>query len=151
MLVIRLAQLEDFNQIIELQTRSLKILCSQDYSWEQLESLANDQKHWVGYDETIFIAEYDGRLVGFSSLLNSSPEISGLYVTPELARKGVGTQLLAVVEKAAIKRRERFLKVVSSLTAVPFYEAKGYRLLVPSSLWTSTGVWIPCMKLEKNL
>ena len=78
------------------------------------EQLANDD---------IFVAELGGRVAGFAALVGG--ELDGLFVEPELWRRGIGK---ALVEEAAHKARRRGLSmtVVAGPNARPFYEACGF-------------------------
>lgn len=150
---IRLAESQDLDRIIELQTYSIKTLISGEYNCEQVEALAKDQQQYRGSNETIFLAECNGQLVGFASLLwiDLHPIIGSVYIHPKFVRKGIGRQLVATIENMAIAKNYKILKVTASLTAVPFYQAQGYKIIRKTGFWTYTGVWIPCIKLEKQL
>jgi putative acetyltransferase len=65
-------------------------------------------------------------LVGFGIVVPASGEIAACYVTPGAARRGVGRQLLAALEKAATGAGTFELSVRASINARPFYSARGY-------------------------
>ncbi len=71
----------------------------------------------------VIVAELDGSLAGFAALIGG--ELDGLFVEPELWRKGIG---IALVEEAAHEARRRGLTL--SVTANPgardFYECCGF-------------------------
>lgn len=148
---IRLARLEDLDRVIELQTQSLKILGSANYSPQQIQALVTGQAAWRGRDEVLFLAESAGQLVGFSGLSTQNQQITAVYTHPQFARQGVGTQVLQALETAAIEKRYRSLWVISSLTAVNFYQARGYKLLRKSGFRAEGGEWIDCFVLKKRL
>ena len=148
---IRLARPEDLDRVIELQTQSLKILGSANYSPQQIQALVTGQAAWRGRDEVLFLAESAGQLVGFSGLSTQNQQITAVYTHPQFARQGVGTQVLQALETAAIEKRYHSLWVISSLTAVNFYQARGYKLLRKTGFRAEGGEWIACFVLKKRL
>lgn len=75
-----------------------------------------------------FVAESAGSIVGFGIVVPEAGEIVACYVAPEAARRGVGRQLLAVLELAATSVGTFELAVRASINAKPFYSARGYRV-----------------------
>jgi GNAT superfamily N-acetyltransferase len=71
----------------------------------------------------VFVAELDGRVAGFAALIDG--ELDGLFVEPDLWKRGVGT---ALVEGAANRARNRGLSltVVANSAARAFYEKCGF-------------------------
>ena len=69
------------------------------------------------------VAELDGQVAGFAALLEG--ELDGLFVEPELWRRGIGT---ALIDEAAHQARRRglSLSVTASPTAREFYESCGF-------------------------
>ncbi|MEM4780046.1 MAG: GNAT family N-acetyltransferase, partial [Halalkalicoccus sp.] len=53
-------------------------------------------------------------------------EVTGVYVDPSAARQGIGSTLLADLERYGRERGVRTLALSASLNAVPFYQAHGY-------------------------
>ncbi|KIC41904.1 hypothetical protein RA27_00355 [Ruegeria sp. ANG-R] len=70
------------------------------------------------------VALSDNEVVGTGSLQDY--ELKSLFVTPDLHRRGIGSTLVAELEKAASERGLRELKVSSSLSAIKFYSSLGY-------------------------
>jgi len=86
-------------------------------------------------DNRFVVADADGRVVGFGELVfdpgeylaaSVDAEVRAVYVRPETAGEGVGSALLADLERAARERGIDCLGLWASLNAVPFYEARGY-------------------------
>lgn len=71
----------------------------------------------------VFVAECDGRVAGFAALVGG--ELDGLFVEPDLWRRGIGAKL---VEEAAhvARRRGLSLTVVAGPEGRPFYESCGF-------------------------
>jgi GNAT superfamily N-acetyltransferase len=62
-------------------------------------------------------------------------KIRAIFVHPEFARRGLGSEILALVEAEAVSAGFRRLEMGSTLTGVPLYRLKGYveveRIAVP--------------------
>jgi GNAT superfamily N-acetyltransferase len=149
---IRLAKSEDFPELIDLQTRSLTQLSKPHYSSLESVMIADHQAQARQQaNETRFVAEVQGQIVGFAALLNMQPMIGAIYVDPEWIRQGVGSKLLEAVEAEAKERHIRVLSVMSSLMAVPFYESQGYAVVNSHRFESQLGIWITCKYLRKHL
>ncbi len=71
----------------------------------------------------VIVAEGDGRVVGFAAIVDG--ELDGLFVEPELWRRGIGS---ALVEEATHQARRRgfTLSVNAAPGAREFYERCGF-------------------------
>ena len=76
----------------------------------------------------VMVAELDGRIAGFAVVLSEEgkAELDGLFVEPELWRRGVGTELVEAAVHEARRRGLSLLTVVASPTAKVFYERCGF-------------------------
>lgn len=92
-------------------------------------------------DAAFVVAEVNGRVAGFGDVTGVDPndydvvaeeradatgEVRAVYVHPDFARRGVGSALLAELERRARDRGFETLVLTASLNAVPFYEHRGY-------------------------
>ncbi|PSO51029.1 MAG: hypothetical protein BRC40_04740 [Cyanobacteria bacterium QH_8_48_120] len=151
---VRKAQPDDAEQMHDVHVWSVKMLCTGDYTPEQIETWVgklNPEKRRQRMRETeaiIFVAEKEEKIVGFSSL--SEKKVRAVYVHPGYTRQGVGTILLDAVEREAMAHHIQKLELQASVTAVSFYQARGYKL-VERSHYMLSGVEIPCAYLEKSL
>jgi len=123
---IRLARPEEREELEALQWRA---------------SLANDndRPHLEAHPDAIhlpleqiergevFVAELDGRAVGFSAILmeEGHVELDGLFVEPNLWRGGIGAALVDVAVHEA-RRRGQAMMVVANPAALGFYEKCGF-------------------------
>lgn len=149
---ISLASSEDGEKILELQEHSLRLLASKDYNASQIESLIRGQKSArLKYDEIVFVAYFQSKVVGFAALLVHQPTISAIFVHPDFVHQGIGTRLLKAIENAAIAKKCRTIHVMSSLSAVNFYLKMGYTKTFRSGFWEEGKTWIPCVNLQKQL
>ena len=73
----------------------------------------------------VLVAEIDGQIAGFAAVVGSA--LDGLFVEPELWRRGVGA---ALVEAATHEARKKGLSltVIANSAARGFYEKCGFRL-----------------------
>lgn len=88
-------------------------------------------------------------IVGFSS--SGINEVNAVHVHPHYTQIGVGTLLLNAVETEARAQNMRKLKVSASITAVPFYQARGYQAIERSFHTLRSGVEIKSVSMEKSL
>ena len=106
---IRLAKLDEIEELIELQSLSISTLQSGKYSEQQIQAIVQHQKS-VRYihDEIIFVAESNDRtILGFASLLVKHPQIGGVFVHPQFICQGIGTELVKELEKVALHKKIR--------------------------------------------
>lgn len=150
-LEIRRAESEDIDKVLELQSSSIRLM-SRDYSPIQIEALVKSQASArLAYDEIVFLAFYQDELVGFGCFITKTSYLSGLYVHPKFVRQGIGTQLLEVIERTVLEKGCKFIFIESSLTAVKFYQKKGYQVIRKSGFFSDSSTWIPCINLRKPL
>jgi len=121
-LTIRSARAEEREELEDLQRRAS--LALPDYR-EQLEAnpdaihlppaqIANGQVH---------VAEVNGHLAGFFALVGG--ELDGLFVEPEMWRRGIGSALVDAATHEA-RRKGLALTVIANPTAREFYERCGF-------------------------
>lgn len=156
-ITIRRGNAEDIEQIFQVTIDSIVTLCAKDYSKEQLQSLLEDKtkrfREGIKLGDTIFVAETNSKIIGYSSLLSRT--IGAMFVSPKFTRQGVGKRLLEAIETEAIARKRKDLTAIASLTGVPFYQACGYRILgnysLSLDLHAANKIYIPCMRMKKSL
>lgn len=148
---IRQSQPEDLEKILEIQASSLKTLTS-SYDSRQIESLVRSQgSARLLKNEIAVVAECKNEIIGFASVLIQQSQITGVYVHPHFMRQGIGTRLLEAVEKIALNHGTKVIYVTSSLPAVNFYQARGYKFISKSGFYSENKSWIPCINLKKQL
>jgi len=152
-LYIRPAKSEDRDRILQVQLDAIQTLNAPDYTPKQVEALlGNIREHHqkTRHFDNSFVAEKEGEVIGFASL--GFLQIEALFVDPRFARQKVGTRLIQASENEAKVRSWKVLSVLASLTAKPFYQACGYRLLERTSIpfiFSEKGVIVPCLEMEK--
>ena len=73
----------------------------------------------------VLVAELDGRLAGFAAL--DGGELDGLFVEPDLWRRGVGAMLVEAAVHEARRRGLSLVTVIAEPSAQAFYESCGFR------------------------
>jgi len=101
-------------------------------------------------EELFVVAETASGVVGFGSILSSQEELHAVYVHPAVARRGIGSQILAELERLAIERGVRQLKLSASLNAEAFYRRAGYEVIERGVLRLSPDIEMACVKMKKR-
>lgn len=155
MFTIRKAKQEDKESIWRVHVKAIRETCVSHYSQEVVQI-------WAGrlrpekYEEAIrsnefFVAEENGAVIGFGELDQVVGEIQGLYVSPDVARRGVGRKLLCTLEERARSFGLRSLHLTSSLNAISFYERAGFKPLEKMTKTLSPGVERASVRMFKEL
>ena len=127
--MIRLIKERDLQRVSALIQNTLLVSNLADYDLEIIGNLLNafspDQIRALAEKRRIYILEEDGVLQGTIGL--EEGKVVNFFVAPDRQGSGIGGELLDFVENQARSEGRRRLTVNSSLTAVSFYRAKGYR------------------------
>lgn len=130
----------DADAIRRVHEASIRGLGPDAYDDRQVEAWAAgcataDYAASIGDAATEFVvAEDEGSVVGFGSLshdaddypIDVDAEVTAVYVSPAVARQGVGTALLDELEARARSLGAERLVLTASRNAVPFYRRHGY-------------------------
>ena len=73
----------------------------------------------------VFVAENDGEIVGV--LRGRKDKLQSLFVRGDLHRMGIGRRLVVRFEQDCVEQGAVAIKLMSTLYAVPFYQAMGYK------------------------
>lgn len=129
---IRQADINDIDELGKLYYDTIVTINARDYSSEQIRAWAstfNNEHGWIRRieEQYFYVALSQGSIVGFASLDNSG-YLDLLYVHKDHQREGIGSALLAQLEKTANELELTEINVQSSITAKPFFEAHGFKL-----------------------
>ena len=107
---------------------------ARDYTPAQLDAWADGQPDLDAWDRsfrahTTLVAEEGGRIVGFGDMTGDG-YLDRLYVHKDCQGRGVATALCDRLEAAAPGPVETH----ASLTARPFFERRGYRVVRPQQV-----------------
>jgi len=174
---LRLATEADIPALRTLIEQSVRALQANDYTPAQIEGALN---HALGLDtqliadQTYFLAETENHelaacggwsnratLFGsdhgpnrISALLNPATDaakIRAIFVHPDHARRGLGSQMLAHCEAAAVAAGFTHFEMGSTLTGVPLYTLKGYRPIEAVNVPLPNGERLPILRMAKTL
>jgi len=128
---IRKASEADKENISNLHIASIKKLCSNHYTHEQLNawtSVLTPSVYDQALKEKIVLVAYDSQqnLQGLGILDIENSEVSAIYINPDVAGKGIGTKLLNELEMTARNSKIFRITVHSTLNAKSFYMNHGY-------------------------
>jgi putative acetyltransferase len=134
--VIRPMRDDEAKSFLLIQRASVRGLAANDYPPSVIEAWApmpvTDTAvafFRVNHDNEIrLVADVGGELVGIGALVLADSELRACYVLPAAARRGVGSALVAEIERIAGDHGLTHLELVSSLTAEPFYRRLGYQV-----------------------
>jgi len=129
---IRKFKLGDAISTARLHRNTIRGVNSRDYSpkiiriWsgrtsaKMFRESANKCFRWVAMEKE--------KIVGFCDI-SKEGEFWGLYVHKDYIGKGIGTKLIKKIEAKAKELGVKRLKVKATITARPFYEKQGYKVI----------------------
>jgi len=177
---VRLATSADVPTLHALIESSVRILQANDYTPKQIEGalgtvlgldtqLIADQTYFVAETETssntktiVACGGWSKRKTLFGSddaavrepeFLNHATDaakIRAIFVHPDWARRGLGTLLLETCENAATSAGFTRLEMGSTLTGVPLYKLRGYRVIEPIAVPLRNGESLPVIRMVKS-
>ena len=84
----------------------------------------------------VWVAELDGVPAGWGAIRGD--RLEGLYTAPELAGRGIGAGILAMLERLMCERGIEVVRAEASANALAFYLGRGYRA---DGTQTRNGAW----------
>lgn len=129
---IRPARGRDAPAIARLFYETVHRINARDYSPEQLAVWAPAVDSGAAWRQRLrsgrsLVAERDGEVVGFAILEHRFGYLDSLFVHHKYQGCGIGSALLDAVELAARRAELEYLVTDASLTAEPFFRARGFR------------------------
>jgi putative acetyltransferase len=124
----RLARLDDANRLFELRRQSITELApkgmsmAEAASWAEKLTVAGMERKI--YEQEIWVAEVSETVVGWGAIRGD--RVEGLYTDPEFAGRGIGTELLGLLEALIRGRGISAVCVEASSNAEVFYLRRGY-------------------------
>ena len=145
---------EDTAALARLFTETVHSVNAADYSHEQLAAWAPDppdMEHWHRRlsERIVFVAEQDSETVGFATF-EPDGHLDYIYAQRRFQRQGVGAALLQSIEQEAISRGVTRIFAEVSLTARPFFERVGFRLIASQRI-KHRGISFINYRMEKFL
>lgn len=155
MVSIRHANSSDNVAISAVQIASIRELCRSHYDPADLEVWAERRTpeffSRVLESQELFVAEREGRVVGWGQLDLETGTVHSIYVAPEAAGHGVGSKLIAHLEAIAVQHGWKNLHLIATLNAIAFCEKMGYEQAAPFGHRVSEAITLPCFQMRKRL
>jgi GNAT superfamily N-acetyltransferase len=153
--VVRPARESDVDQIVRVHSDSIRTLCRERYGEREIAAWIafrpSDSYRMAFASRELFVAEWQGQIVGFGQLDPRRGEIEACYVAPEAIRSGIGAALLGRMEEAARRRGHSVVHLNATLNAESFYARMGYHWLGPARHRVAPDVELDCVRMEKTL
>ena len=128
-MLIRQFEPRDASAVSNVIRTAMRITNSRDYPPAVLNPLMRyfspEKVLQLALERVCLVAEINEKVIGTISLENG--ELETFFVHPDFQARGVGTRLLEAVEEIAVREKQEIIRVLSSLSAVSFYEKMGYR------------------------
>jgi putative acetyltransferase len=124
---------DDLDAVLKVFQGAVRQVAARDYIPEQVEAWAPDppdREQWrrrLGRC-AVFVCEASGRVAGFISV-DATGYVDLLFVDPSHLRRGIASALMAHAKDWALERGVRRLTADSSITARPFFERAGFRVI----------------------
>lgn len=174
---LRLATPEDIPTLQTLIYQSVRALSVDYYTREQIESALTNVfgvDTQLIADQTYFVAEADGQIVGgggwskrqtlFGGDQAKSQEpdpilipgeqparLRAFYVHPQWSRRGIGRLITKACETAAQAAGFSAVELIATLPGQPLYEANGYEVVSPFEIPLPDGLFLPAFRMAKDL
>lgn len=127
-MLVRRFRSEDLSQIPELIKRAIIERDNHNYTPEQIalsSSYYTAEKFCHDLDKkAVYVCVDENKIVGTGTLYNG--EIMACFILPEYQGKGIGKEIVRILEKEAKDSGLEKVWLVSVLSAVKFYEKLGY-------------------------
>ena len=151
---IRLFREDDAPALSDVFFAAVRELASADYSPEQIEVWAPheyDEARWAARMRKLqpFVAEAGGIIVGYADV-QADGYIDHFFVSPTVARQGVGMALMRRLHDRATERAVAKLHAHVSVTARPFFAKCGFVVVEPRTE-VVRGVELPTFHMRKSL
>ena len=145
----------DIPEMRELFHTTVLTVNSKDYTKEEVEdwtSCGDSVAHWknlLAKNDYVGAIDGQGKIIGFSSM-NAEGYLHSMFVHKDQQGKGVATLLLSEVEKIAREYDVHKINVEASITARPFFEKHGYKV-VKEQKAKANRLWLTNYVMEKAL
>lgn len=121
---------QDVGELADLFYDTVHRVNAEDYTPEELDAWASGQVDLACWDASFrahdtLVAVEDGRIVGFGDM-DETGYLDRLFVRWDRQGQGIAKAIVALLEQ---RSGLRAFRVHASLTARPFFEGRGYRVV----------------------
>ncbi|MEF0940770.1 GNAT family N-acetyltransferase [Rhizobium sp. BR 362] len=153
MLTVRQYVPADADLTIHIFLRAIREVASKDYTQAQVDAWARveDREAWAKRRSSrpAWIVQYGNVSIGFADLVPDGL-LDMMFVHPDYQGIGAASLLLATIEAEARKQGIQRIFTEASLTARPFFERRGFRVLASQTV-EKRGQTLENFKMEKFL
>ena len=152
---IRRLAAQDIPEMRKLFRATVLTVNSKDYTKEEVEdwaSCGDSVEYWkelLAKNDYVGVLDGKGNIIGFSSM-NTDGYLHSMFVHKDWQGKGVATLLLSEVEKMARRYEVHKINVEVSITARPFFEKRGYKV-VKEQKARANRLWLTNYVMEKAI
>jgi len=151
-MTFRRALLSDLEEMQKLFVETIQSVCKNDYNPEQIKAWVSGVKNkerWIEVIDKQFVllAIIENQIAGFGTLKDKN-YVDFFYIHKDFQRQGIADKILAHLEFEAENNNSKFITSDVSITAKPFFEKKGYRVIAEQKNIVK-GVEIINYKMEK--
>jgi putative acetyltransferase len=149
---IRTYRPKDLDAVISIFLAAIRETAPRDYTPTEVDAWAQaDRDRWASWrlSRPTWIAFIDQAPVGFTDL-EPNGHLDMMFVHPAHQRIGIATALLNIVEAAARMQGLSRIFTEASVTARPFFEARGFSI-ISAQLVEKRGQWLRNYRMEKLL
>ena len=126
---IRLAHPDDAEQIGQFIYDTIRTVNRKDYDQLQIDAWAPDPDIYSTFEESFaYVADLNGLIVGFANL-TAEGYLNRFYTHKDYQGQGIGSLLLKTLEAKARTLNLKEMTTEASITAKPFFFAKGWSIL----------------------
>jgi ribosomal protein S18 acetylase RimI-like enzyme len=157
-IALRAARLADAEALVALHARAIRVSAAAYYSEDEIDAWAGRMTVATCRDamhsRSMLVAitrDTPPRIVGFGQLHPQEGVIEAIYVEPDCEMRGIGRALVFELEAVARKFGVEWLVADTSLNAVPFCRALGFRQAALDHHEPAPGVHLACVVMEKAL
>ena len=135
---IREFKISDTEEIIQLFYDTIHRINIRDYSNEQVDVWAPKDMNYAQWSERLqnkmtYVAEEEGKIIGFAEL-EKTGHIGCFYCHADYQSRGVGTRLMNQIQSTAKNLGIQTLFAEASITARPFFERMGFKVITPQEV-----------------
>ena len=139
--------------LVRLFYNTVHSVCLGDYTQEQVDAWADGTADPAVWEQSLLrhqtlVARLGGEIAGFADL--DGDYLDRLYVHRDFQRQGVATALAQALEQRAAEQGFSRLTVHASVTARPFFEKRGWRVVREQQV-ERKGAFLTNFIMEKDL
>lgn len=130
---LKKARISDLQQMQELFVQTIETVCTEDYTEKQLKiwsSAASNTARWenIIHEQKVILSSDGSVITGFGTLRDYT-YIDMLYVHKDYQGRGVASLIYREIEQAALSVGSVSLTSDVSITAKPFFQSRGFRVI----------------------